>query len=270
MDAGAHGFGWDAEDASTRTWWPQGLTTSTSDQVLLAAWYAKGRRVEHEGTRLSVVDLSSVGPRYAHVQLIEESGQPVRVHAGGLARWGSRLLLADTRRGLRCFDLGDVARAADGGMTLPQSGSCSPTMPTGSRPLRWSFLSLDDTVSGELFLVAGEYDRHGTGARLVRWEVDAETGLPGAAEPAEVVHIDIASMQGAVRVDGTYVVAASDGRRRRGHLWTGRAGGEWRQHHEALPVGPEDLSYDRVSGRLWTQTEYPGRRIVLSLPLPHP
>ncbi len=268
--AGASGFTWDAEDASTDDWWPQGLTTSTSGQVLLAAWYAKGRRGEHEGTRLSVVDLSSVGPRYAHVQLIEESGQPVRVHAGGLARWGSRLLVADTRHGVRVFDLSDTTRESDGQLTLSQVASWGPTAWAGHQPLRWSFLSLDSSVPGELWLIAGEYDRSGSDARLTRWAADPETALPNAAEPAEVMPVGIASMQGAVRVDATYVVAASDGRRRRGHLWTGRAGGEWRQHHEALPVGPEDLSYDRVSGRLWTQTEYPGRRIVLSLPLPHP
>ena len=268
--AGASGFTWDAEDASTDDWWPQGLTTSTSGQVLLAAWYAKGRRGEHEGTRLSVVDLSSVGPRYAHVQLIEESGQPVRVHAGGLARWGSRLLVADTRHGVRVFDLSDTTRESDGQLTLSQVASWGPTAWAGHQPLRWSFLSLDSSVPGELWLIAGEYDRSGSDARLTRWAADPETALPNAAEPAEVMPVGIASMQGAVRVDGTYIVAASAGRRRRGHLWTGRAGGVWRQHHEALPVGPEDLTYDPGSGRLWTQTEYPGRRVVITLPLPHP
>ena len=270
VDAGAHGFGWDAEDASTRTWWPQGLTTSVSGQVLLSAWYAKGRRGEHEGTRLSVVDLASVGPRYAHVQLIEESGQPVRVHAGGLARWGSRLLVADTRHGVRVFDLSDTTRESDGQLTLSQVASWGPTAWAGHQPLRWSFLSLDSSVPGELWLIAGEYDRSGSDARLTRWAADPETALPNAAEPAEVVPVGIASMQGAVRVDGTYIVAASAGQRRRGHLWTGRAGGEWRQHREALPVGPEDLTYDPGSGRLWTQTEYPGRRVVITLPLPRP
>jgi len=266
----AAGFTWDAEDANTGTWWPQGLTISADGKVLLAAWYAKGRRGEHAATRISVVDLAAQGaPRYAHVQLLDR-GEPVRVHAGGLALRGNRLLVADTWHGMRVFDISDAARDSDGQLTLSQVASWGPTAWAGHPPLRWSFLSLDDSVPDELWLIAGEYDRRGTGARLTRWPADPETALPDSTEPTEVVPVGIASMQGAVRVDGTYVVAASDGRRRRGHLWTGRTGGEWRQHREALPVGPEDLTYDPTSGRLWTQTEYPGRRIVLSLPLPHP
>ncbi|MDQ3663714.1 MAG: hypothetical protein M3353_03520 [Actinomycetota bacterium] len=269
-DAGAQGFSWDTADAGSRTWWPQGLTSSDDGRVLLSAWYAKGRGDEHVATRVSVVNLAAdrSAPPYAHVQLVEKGGQPVRVHAGGLAWRGSRLLVTDTWQGIRVFDLDDVERAGADGFALPQTDSW--TASWADRPLRWSFLSLDTSAPGELSLVAGEYDRRGTGARLARWAADRDTGLPERDEPEEILTVDIASMQGAVRVDGTYVVAASDGRRRRGHLWTGRAGGAWRQHHEALPVGPEDLSYDRVSRRLWTQTEYPGRRIVLSLPLPCP
>ena len=269
--AGASGFTWDAEDASTDDWWPQGLTTSAEGTVLLSAWHAKGHGNEHLATRISVVDLAAEGaPRYAHVQLLDPVGQPVQVHAGGLAWWSRQLLVADTWRGVRLFDLNDVIQVGAGRFTLRQLVSWSPTVWAGNRPLRWSFLSLDDSEPGELWLVAGEYDRRGAGARLVRWEADAETGLPSATEPVEVVPADIPSMQGAVRVNGTYVVVASDGRRRRGHLWTGDAERGWRQHREALPIGPEDLSYDRVTGRLWTQTEYPGRRIVLTLPLPSP
>lgn len=236
----------------------------------MSAWYAKGRGDEHVATRVSVVDLTADGssPHYAHVQLVEGGGRPVQMHAGGLAWCRSRLLVADTWRGIRVFDLREVERAGDGAFALPQIGSWAPSAWADSRPLRWSFLSLDATEPDELLLVAGEYDQRGAGARLARWAADSETGLPVTSEPEEIVPVDIPSMQGAVRVDGTYVVAASAGRRRRGHLWTGRAEGGWRQHREVLPVGPEDLSYDRVAGRLWTQTEYPGRRAVLSLPLP--
>jgi hypothetical protein len=63
------------------------------------------------------------------------------------------------------------------------------------------------------------------------------------------------------------VVTASNGPRRRGHLWTS-TGGAFRQHAKALPPGPEDVSWDGDAERLWTQTEYPGRRYVLSTPLP--
>lgn len=239
-------------------------------RVLLAAWYAKRPGGGHAATRVSVVDLDrDGGPRYAHVRLLNAGGQPVRVHAGGLAWCGDLLLVADTRRGIRVFDLGEVV-ASGGGFQVAQCGSWAPERDGPAPPLRWSFLSLDRTAPGELWLVAGEYNRSGTGARLARWALDPSTCLPARPEPEEVVRTDIASMQGTVRVDGTYVVSASHGRHRRGHLWTGRAGGSWVRHARVLPVGPEDLSYDPVTRRLWTQTEYPDRRYVLALPLPFP
>jgi len=279
--ARAVGFAWDRADGSTRTWWPQGLTTSAdaaaapgSDlggrRVLLCGWYAKRRGGGHAATRVSVVDVTDLqAPRYAHVQLLDAGLEPVRVHAGGLAWCGDLLLVADTRRGIRVFDLCTVFRSADGGFRLSQCGSWTPDQAQPTPPLRWSFLSVDRTAPGELSLVAGEYNRYGSGARLARWALDPDTCLPRTTAPDEVIRTDITSMQGVVRVDGTYVVSASHGRIRRGHLWTGRPGGQWVKHAGALPVGPEDLAYDPETQRLWTLTEHPGQRYVLSLALPH-
>lgn len=294
-DRGAAGFCWDAEDTATGTWWPQGITVAADGgsahgrggrRVLLCGWYAKERGVPDTATRVSVVDLDAgaAGPRYAHVLLVEpyrrwwsaSAGQrPVRVHAGGLAWWGHRLLVADTRHGVRVFDLDDLIRVEPGvdvahgaRYVLPQCGRWRAAAAPGSSALRWSFLALDATEPGALSLVAGEYARDGDGARLARWALDHGTGLPLRTEPEEVLRTDIASMQGATRVHGRYVVSASHGDRLRGHLWTGSAGGPWMQHAETLPIGPEDLSYDPATGRLWTQTEYPDRRYVLDLPLP--
>ncbi len=294
--SGASGFTWDRRDAASRTWWPQGLTLSADGaagpglgvgdrRVLIAGWYARDAGRGDTAARVSVVDLDTgATPRYAHVLLMEayreaSSGEvrhrPVPVHAGGLVWLGDRLLVADTRRGLRVFDLAAVVRAARGtGLPrgvrhlLPQRGSWTASADEGTRPLRWSFVSLDRTTPGALSLVAGEYSRQGAGARLVRWALDPAWGTPSRPAPEEVVTTDIASMQGAVRVDGTYIVSASRGSRRRGHLWTGPAGGPYVRHPEALPVGPEDLAYDPGSGLVWTQTEYPRRRIVLAVPLP--
>ena len=297
---GTRGFTWDRRDARSRTWWPQGLTLSADAagrpstlgigdrRVLLAGWYAKGagRARPHVATRVSVVDLDAVGaPGYAHVLLVqahrdESTGlvrhRPVPVHAGGLVWLGDMLLVADTRRGVRVFDLGDVVRpprrtGLPRGVRhlLPQRAAWLADGDGDAEPLRWSFLSLDRTVPGTLSLVAGEYAAAGTGARLARWALDPGSGEPARSEPDEVLTPAIASMQGAVRVEGTYVVSASDGARRRGHLWTGPAGGPYAQHSRVLPVGPEDLAYDPATRRVWTQTEYRGRRLVLSLPVPH-
>jgi hypothetical protein len=77
-------------------------------------------------------------------------------------------------------------------------------------------------------------------------------------------------MQGATRVNGIYQVSASRGAKRPGNLYTGGAGG-FTRHAGALPIGPEDLSYEPRGDRLWTVTEYPGRRVVVAVPRPpHP
>ena len=288
-------FTWDRADAGTRTWWPQGLTTSaeaapergaTGPRVLLSGWYAKENGRSDTATRVSLVDLDAgpAGPRYDHVLLVEPvredwSGAArhrlVKVHAGGLAWVGHLLLVADTRRGVRVFDLDDLVRLAPAGrrphgarFALPQRGAWRAAEQGDARPLRWSFLSLDRSEAEALWLVAGEYDHKGTGARLARFALDLSTGTPLNRAADEVLRTDVPSMQGAIRVDGRYVVSASNGAYRRGHLWTGVAGGPWTRHARALPIGPEDLSYDQAAGRLWTQTEYPGKRYVLSVPLP--
>jgi hypothetical protein len=287
------GFGWDARDGLTRQWWPQGLTTWQDSgmpapegrNVLLAGWYHRDQGRADTASRISVVDLGPVGwpaerPAYEHVLLVEAGeGGPtthgqVRVHAGGLVWWGHLLLVADTRRGLRVFDLRDVLRARS---DLADTHGCRYLLPQrarwvagadGMRPLRWSFCSLDRTGDGDAWLVAGEYSNGGTGARLARFPLPAEpTESPAPLLSAEVLTTDIPSMQGACRVAGTYLVSASSGQFRSGHLWAGGTDG-FRQYRGVLPVGPEDLSWDAASGRLWTQTEYPGRRAIVSVPAP--
>ena len=291
---GTTGFGWDLTDNLTRAWWPQGITTSQDSGapqpagaplVLLAAWYRREGTTTDAAVRVSVVDLGTAEarpdrPAYEHVLLVESSRGPasgpaghrqVRVHAGGLVWWGNLLLVADTRAGLQIFDLRDIVRVpAD----LPGTHGCRYLLPRrarwraghadGVKPLRWSFCALDRTDPDGLWLVAGEYSHSGRGARLARFPLAGAE--PSALESAEVFVTDIPSMQGACRVRGTYVVSASFGRFRRGHLWVGNPGG-FRKHAGVLPAGPEDLSHDQQSGRLWTQTEYPGRRGVVSVPL---
>jgi hypothetical protein len=290
----AHGFSWDRRDGLTQEWWPQGLTTwqdsgappPAGRNVLLAGWYRRDQGKADTASRISVVDLGLAGepperPRYEHVLLVEAGGEgepgthgQVRLHAGGLGWWGHLLLVADTRRGLRVFDLRDVVRAR---RELADTHGCRYLLPQRARwvsgadgmdPLRWSFCSLDRTGDDGAWLVAGEYSRGGTGARLARFPLPAvPTEAPGRLRSVEVVTTDIASMQGACRVDGTYVVSASSGKLRNGHLWAGGADG-FRQYPGALPVGPEDLFWDAAEGRLWTQTEYPGRRGVVAVPVP--
>ena len=294
----ARGFGWDGHDSRTHHWWPQGVTTSADNgaaplvdthRVLLAAWYRRDGDRNDRAARVSVVDLGTTAepperPSYEHVLLVEAGRDPVsksvrhehvRVHAGGLVWYDDRLLVADTRGGLRVFDLADVVRVAVGTpdthgcrFVLPQSGRLLASAGEGTEPLRWSFCSVDRTGTDGPSLVAGEYSKPGTGARLARFPLPSGR-LDGARlQAAEVLTTDIPSMQGACRVRGTYLVSASHGGHLRGHLWTGRGDGGWHRHAGALPIGPEDLSHDPHTNRLWTQTEYPGKRFVVSVPVP--
>lgn len=283
-DAGwpdAPALGWDDADAHDRTWWPQGLTTDAESgggpaSVVLAAWYAKGLggRVPDVAARVSVLSLEQRA--YEHVLLLDPRRTwrapvrppgPVPVHAGGLVRIGDLLAVADTRRGLRVFDLRDVIRLRRPvhgcRFALPQRGRWTSRQPSGEVSFRWSFASVAPDGAE---LVAGEYAREGT-PRLVRLPLPPLlAGRP--VDAVEVVAAGVRSMQGVARVDGTYWVSASRGDARRGRLWHGNAEHAFQRIDDALPVGCEDLSYDAAGRRLWTQGEHPGQRLVLAVPLP--
>lgn len=279
----ALGHTWDDEDRETTAWMPQGITTSydahgnaraEGPATVLVSWYASDAAGRDAACRISVLDLRA-GVSYAHVRLLEPHRpwwrtrshvRPVPVHAGGIAWWGSTLLVASTHGGVRTFDLDDIVRRDDGTFVLPQSGSC--VARNGSDgSLRHSFMSLDRSDADRPCLVVGEYRRSGVGTRIARFALDPSTGLPTGAPAAELLTSGLPSMQGATRVDGTYYVSASHGADRPGHLFVGDATG-FTKLAGALPIGPEDLAYDPGADRLWTVTEYPGRRFVLALPRP--
>jgi hypothetical protein len=142
----------------------------------------------------------------------------------------------------------------------------------GNEPrMHYSFLSLQRPSREEsagFRLVAGEYRRHGSPTRLVGYDLDAAglltTDATGAARPAWVHDLGLHRMQGAVVVDGVVHATTSNGRGRRGHLWVGPPGA-LRAHRRVIPPGPEDLSYDPVTDRLWTLTEHRPGRFVLTL-----
>lgn len=281
----AIGLTWDDEDRETTAWMPQGISTSydadgTADPdgptTVLVSWYARDAAGRDAACRVSVLDRRD-GIRYAHVRLLEPYhpwwGQQTRVrqvpvHAGGIVWWGSTLLVASTRGGLRTFDLDDIVLRDDGDLVLPQSGACVASTGTGEPPLRYSFLSLDRSEPDQPWLVAGEYRRSGARTRLARFALDPRSGVPVDGPAVEVVAAGLASMQGATRIDGTYHVSASHGASRPGHLYVGDGPTGFTRLAGVLPIGPEDLSYDAGTDRLWTVTEYPGRRYVIAVPRP--
>ncbi|MGG8407857.1 hypothetical protein ACM614_15145 [Streptomyces sp. 12297] len=131
---------WDAGDADTQEWIPQGLTGVSDAQAdelwgtrkpLVAAWYDKASSALcatdpdtclDKGVRLSFLDPETEMPgnpegrRYRHVLLVEPyynsygnaSYKAVDIHAGGLAWYKYYLYVADTMNGLRVFDMRSI------------------------------------------------------------------------------------------------------------------------------------------------------------------
>lgn len=283
-------FRWDDEDARSQRWWPQGIT-STADRdaseeyagrrVLCTSWYSKDIGGVHKGSRVSFVDLTEECPRYRHVLLVEpvlrDDGtvgvRPVRVHAGGLVWFGDHLHVAGTARGIYSFRLDDIVRADDSvealgyRYLLPVRFAYEAVTDDGIERLRYSFLSL--TRGPAPRLVAGEYGRRGRTTRLLSYPLDPATSLlstthTAEARPSGLPEQGLDGMQGAVVVDDTWYVSTSSGRYLPGSLHVGRPGA-FRRHARVLPVGVEDLTYWPSTDRLWTLSEYPGRRFVVAL-----
>ncbi|MDI6911862.1 hypothetical protein [Nocardioides sp.] len=245
---------WDAADRRDRVWWPQGVSPGPRPGVLGVTWYTSGG-----GSRLSVLDLQA--RRYRHVTLVRPTAdgyEPLRIHAGGLAWSGSTLHIAATRAGLWACDTGDVLRT-DAGYVLPVRHRLSITGASGE-PLRFSFVSTEPGRSGSL--VVGEYGNRRQTRRLAHLHADG-----GPVELVEAPGGGVVRAQGVVRTGDSYVFTASHGPWVPGSLWTGRPGA-LRERRWAVPMGPEDLASSPDGRRLWTVTEHPHRRWIVSLPMP--
>lgn len=296
-------FCWNDDDAETRKWMPQGMTTSadaTADgtyqdrEVLITSWYDTASGGEDDkGSRVTFVDLTDpTAPAYRHVILAAPTGDagsasfaPIRIHAGGLAWYGDRLYVADTWRGIRVFDLSHIWRVdgdspgllglqPDGtyqgygyAYVLGQSGLFRHSTDDGERGLRFSFLSVDR--GGADALLVGEFGEPGDGTRLARVPLGAE-GVPvrgedGFARCDEVHVVSIGSMQGVAHVGERYLFATSDGDNDGGDLSSWAPGTKARTEHDVFPPGPEDLSYWGSRGQLWSLSEHPGQRFVYAM-----
>lgn len=283
---------WEAADASSDRWWPQGITTSADavtdpadgtfegHDVVLVSWYARGRLRRFLGSRVSVVDWhDDTAPRYRHVLLVEPRRllgwtrlRPVRVHAGGIVWYGEHLFVAGSSGGIRVFRLADLVRVRNRVRTkgyryaLPQTTQYAAEADPDTPGLTYSFLSLERGTTQDR-LVAGEYGRRGGSHRLLRYPIDRETGLlhgddDGRVTPTDLHDQQVERMQGATVAEGTWFITASSGEGRPGDLWVGRPG-DYTRHRGVLPTGPEDITYVPQRRQLWTLTEWPGRRWLL-------
>lgn len=291
--AADYAFAWNAGDSRNTQWWPQGITTSadasdvdelTGRRVLLVGWYAKKIKGYTRGTRLSVVDISDPArPSYRHVLLVDPrtnphtdavTMEPVPVHAGGIIWYGQSVLVADTRGGVRVFDVDDCLRTSGDGhygyrYVLPQRTSYKAVNSAGFEPFKFSFVSLDRTA-GEHQMIAGEYGKDGATTRLVRFAF--EPGKPrlamraGYSPPLELMSDQLEHMQGATTVNGTYYISTSRGSLRPGTMWVRHPGEALREFRGVLARGPEDLTYWPQRDQLWNLCEYPQHRFVYSIP----
>lgn len=244
---------WDRTDRRDPAWWPQGIALQPDGPHLATTWYATGG-----GARLSLLDLER--RRYRHVTLVVPTAsghEPLRVHAGGLAWHGTRLYVAATRAGLWVCDTRDVVRSADGYL-LPVRHRLAPVPADGEEPLRFSFVSVDEDADPPCLLV-GEYGNRRQTRRLAR--------LPLGGGPGDVCAHDVLRAQGLVRAHGRLYLSSSHGPWGLGSLWSGRPG-DLRERRRALPMGPEDLAHDPRTDRIWTVTEHPRRRWIVSLRRP--
>lgn len=292
--AAEYGLRWNQGDRETEKWYPQGIATSSEAspgscadrEVVVVAWYAKKSPASAAslGTRLSFIDVTDrARPRYRHVLLLHSVApdrpgrgdwQRVRLHAGGLVWFGRTLLVADTRGGLRSFDLDDVIRVGGAGYegyryVLPQRTAYRAEFDQGFEPFRFSFVSLGHEDDQQV-LLAGEYGKGGQTTRLVTFDFDpVGAGVritDGQAHPLRLDLDGLEHMQGAVFVESILYISTSRGRYRRGTLWTRRRGEPAKEHRSTLAAGAEDLAYWQQHDQLWSCSEYPDKRFVYAMP----
>ncbi len=289
-------FRWDAEDEASPRWWPQGITGSADGcadetyggrEVLVTTSYSRTLRGVSHGSRITVTDLTDRRRlRYRHVLLVEatldaDGGlglRPVRAHAGGVVWHGPYLTVAGTAKGLYTFRLDDVvalgAAAGAGGLetyghryVLPVRYVHAARSEEGAPAVRYSFVSLDRATEPP-GLLAGEFGRGEMTTRLLRYDLDPATDLPGSDDAGvcrpRLLRHGVPGMQGCVAARGRLFVTTSDGPRRRGHLYV-EEGDRLVRHARVLPVGPEDVCYWPGRDELWSLTEYPGLRLVFTL-----
>ena len=296
-------YRWDAHDERDELWYPQGISTSadasdTEDiggrRVVVTTWYSTGKDGIKRGSRVTFVDLDS--GKYRHVLLVspvfDEEGhltlKPMSIHAGGIVWAGPYLHIAATSRGFVTARVDDIMRVPGDddrpdkfgleGNTLYSFGhryvlpvrfTYQAYTDKGHEKLRYSFMSLDRR-SDPPALIAGEYavDPDAT-TRLARYPLDPGTwqlaaGDDGFSRPLAIDEGGVRQMQGAVIASGRYHVTVSHGPWMPGTMCAGEPG-SMKVHRWAVPMGPEDLSYWPSTDRIWSVTEHPRRRWIVSM-----
>ncbi|KAK2792196.1 hypothetical protein FQN51_001897 [Onygenales sp. PD_10] len=278
----------DYNDFETKKWVPQGLSGS-ADAYDKGTWNEKDAWVvswhNHNNSNVRVTFVDKATFKYRHVLLVypeaDDNFKKVPVHAGGIVWYGETLWVVDTDIGFRVFDLtniwevdigDDVGKSPDGKKytadgyryVIPQSRyyKLSP-----QHDFKFSWTSLDRTDSPDT-IMAGEWREERGIARVLKWELDAETrtlktNADNVATASFGYCVGAVKLHGGVSVDGkVYMAGFSNSAPGDMYEWT--PGKTPAVSKEFFPPAPEDMSYNKQGDELYTLTEIAGKRYILT------
>jgi len=308
-DRQVKGFKWNSGDEQTNEWRPQGITGFQwgGRNFLLVTWYAigpsdiDGVNNQHKGVRVSLVDITSMSNiTYRHIILVQNKANmsnsdlykasnsytqlnsfaPVTIHAGGVACYAGKIYVADTKLGIRVFDLtkfisvsGDdtgntIGKETDGTLkafgyayVLPQSGYYKIT---NASP--FSCIELGEgATSTDKMLWTGQYiESSGTTVpKVYGFHLNATGQIVTSPQPEVITPIDndntnVNGVQGVYRAGSKTFMTTTGNSSYEGS--TARlvryndgatAGVRYRWPH-----GAEDLYFESATGYLWNLTEF--------------
>ncbi|THU37093.1 hypothetical protein FAM09_19260 [Niastella caeni] len=308
-DRQVKGFKWNSGDEQTTEWRPQGITgfTWSGRNFLLVTWFGcgpndiEGVANQHKGVRVSLVDITSMSNiTYRHILLVQNKANmsnselyratnsyvqlgsyaPVTIHAGGVACYAGKIYVADTRLGIRVFDLskfisastGDtderIGKETDGSLKafnyayiLPQSGYYKIT---NASPFSCIELGSGATSSDKM-LWTGQYVEAGstTVPKVYGFHLNASGQIVTSPQPEVITPIDndntnVHGIQGVYRA-GTKTFMTTTGNT----SYEGSTARLTRYNDGAAagvryrwPHGTEDLYLEPATGYLWNLTEY--------------
>lgn len=280
-------YAFDGKDNDTVDWYPQGLTCGEDSgnagvPVFAATWYFKPERpVVERGIRVSFLSPQTL--KYQHALLVEAkpdgSYGAIDIHAGGVAWYGDQLYVADTTRGLRVFDLGNlldlrtVQNDLGDGKLLGRQGAKfhafgyryvipqSDFWRVAASGAIFSFVSVDRSTSPHA-LVAGEYVKGGTGGRIARWNLDPDGSIADGT-PRDAFVMGQKKIQGGLSFNGKWYLSQAEDGDSNGRLIVNEPAGK--VVTRPFPIGPEDLTVQ--GGRLWSVTEFRNMRVIFGVSL---
>jgi hypothetical protein len=308
-DRRVKGFKWNSGDEQTKEWRPQGITGFTwgGRNFLLVTWYGvdpgtiAGVQNQHKGVRVSLVDITSMSNiTYRHILLVQNKANmsnpdlykasnsytqlgtfaPITIHAGGIACFGSKIYVADTRLGIRVFDLNNfISAAGDAGETrcgtetdgtakafnygyiLPQTGYYKIT---NASPFSCIETGTGAT-SAEKMLWTGQYLTTSSTQvpRVYGFHLNASGQIVTSPSPQVITPIDndnthVHGIQGVYRAGSKTFMSTTgnssfEGSTARLTRYNDGAAAGVRYR---FPHGAEDFYFESATGLLWNLTEY--------------